>query len=64
MRFPVAVIMQRRLDDARVGRDRPDDFAAPVWDTWNAKSPRSMADDGLAADRALLDRIESVSEAA
>lgn len=29
----------------------------PVWDAWNAKSPRAQAGDLLAADRALLDQI-------
>ena len=55
-----AVIMQRRLDDALAGQDTPDDFAPGVWDTWNAKGPVAQRDDALAADAALLTRIEAV----
>jgi hypothetical protein len=56
-----AVIQQRRLDDALAGRPTPDDIGPPVWDEWNAKSPRAKADDGLRADRALVDRIAAVT---
>jgi uncharacterized protein (TIGR03083 family) len=55
-----AVIMQRRLDDALAGQDTPDDFAPGVWDSWNAKGPVAQRDDALAADAALLARIEAV----
>jgi uncharacterized protein (TIGR03083 family) len=55
-----AVIMQRRLEDALAGQDTPDDFAPGVWDTWNAKGPVEQRDDALAADAALLVRIEAV----
>jgi uncharacterized protein (TIGR03083 family) len=55
-----AVIMQRRLEDALAGLDTPDDFAPGVWDTWNAKGPVGQRDDALAADAALLARIEAV----
>jgi uncharacterized protein (TIGR03083 family) len=55
-----AVIMQRRLEDALAGQDTPDDFARGVWDTWNAKGPLAQRDDALAADAALLARIEAV----
>lgn len=58
-----AVIMQRRVDDALLGREMPDDFAPTVWDEWNAKSPRAQADDGLAADRAFIERVEALSDA-
>jgi uncharacterized protein (TIGR03083 family) len=57
-----AVIMQRRLDDGLLDRATPDEFAPSVWDTWNAKSPRAKTDDALVADRALLERIESIGE--
>jgi uncharacterized protein (TIGR03083 family) len=56
-----AVIMQRRLEDALAGQDTPDDFAPGVWDTWNAKGPVAQRDDALAADAALLARIEAVA---
>jgi hypothetical protein len=56
-----AVITQRRLEDALAGQDTPEDFAPGVWDTWNAKSPVAQRDDALAADTALLARIETVA---
>ena len=55
-----AVIMHRRLDDVLAGLDTPDDFAPGVWATWNAKTPTAQRDDALAADAALLARIDSV----
>src|SRR4051812_2765555 len=55
-----AVITQRRLEDALAGQDNPDDFAPGVWDTWNAKSPVAQRDDALAADAALLARLENL----
>jgi uncharacterized protein (TIGR03083 family) len=58
-----AVIFQRHLDDALGDQQTPDDFAPSVWDTWNAKSPRQKADDALAADRALIERVDSLTEA-
>jgi uncharacterized protein (TIGR03083 family) len=57
-----AVIMTRRIEDGLAGRSLPDDFAPAVWEEWNAKSPREKADDALAADRELVDRIEAVGE--
>lgn len=57
-----AVIMQRHLDDGLTATEMPDTFAPSVWDTWNAKSPRTQADDALAADAALLARLESLTD--
>jgi uncharacterized protein (TIGR03083 family) len=57
-----AVIMQRRLDDGLRGETMPDSFAPTVWDTWNAKSPRAKADDALVSDRALVERVEEVTD--
>jgi uncharacterized protein (TIGR03083 family) len=57
-----AAIMQRRLEDGLAGRDLPEEFSPGVWDEWNSKSPREQADDGLAADAALLARIEAVGD--
>jgi uncharacterized protein (TIGR03083 family) len=59
-----ALIMQRRLEDALAGQDTPADFAPGVWDTWNAKGPVAQRDDALAADAALLARIEAVPQEA
>jgi uncharacterized protein (TIGR03083 family) len=58
-----AVIMERRLEDARLGSEMPEDFAPRVWDEWNAKSPRAQADDALTEDQRLLETLESVSAA-
>lgn len=57
-----AVIMQRRVDDARRGLSTPDNFAPSVWDEWNAKSPRAKADDGLAADQALVETLAGLAD--
>jgi uncharacterized protein (TIGR03083 family) len=56
-----AVIMGARLDAARAGTLLPDDFAPPVWDEWNAKSPAAKVADGLAADRAYVERLDAVT---
>jgi uncharacterized protein (TIGR03083 family) len=56
-----AVIMQRRLEDGLAGATTPDDFAPSIWDVWNAKTPVQQRDDGLAADDALLARIEAMT---
>jgi uncharacterized protein (TIGR03083 family) len=56
-----AQIMRRRLDDAVDGRETPESFTPSVWDDWNAKSPRAQVDDALAADAALLARLEVVA---
>jgi uncharacterized protein (TIGR03083 family) len=57
-----AVILRARLEAGLAGRDVPDDLAPPIWDEWNAKSPEAKAADALGEDRALLDRIESVTD--
>jgi uncharacterized protein (TIGR03083 family) len=52
------------LDAGLSGGDPPgrDDFV-PIWGRWNAKSPQAQATDALAADRALLERFESLDDA-
>ena len=57
-----AVIMVRRIQDGLVGKALPDDFAPSVWDEWNAKSPRDKSDAALAADHALLERFDALSD--
>jgi uncharacterized protein (TIGR03083 family) len=57
-----AVIMHRRLDDTLADRATPDEFAPAVWDVWNAKSPREQVDDGLAADRALVEHLDELTD--
>src|SRR5690349_5074923 len=54
-------IMRRRLDDTVDRRETPESFTPSVWDDWNAKSPRAQVDDALAADAALLTRLEAVA---
>ena len=44
------------------GREMPDDFAQPVWDVWNAKDARTKAADGLRANRALVERLDSLTD--
>jgi uncharacterized protein (TIGR03083 family) len=51
-----AVLMGRRLEAGLAGAPLPDDDAQPVWDEWNAKSPRAKADDALVEDER-LDRV-------
>ena len=41
---------------------RPDGANEAVWDRWNALSPREQARGFVAADAALLDRIETLTE--
>jgi uncharacterized protein (TIGR03083 family) len=57
-----AVISRRSLQDALAGTSTPEDFNQSVWDEWNAKTPRAQADDALAADEALTQALEAVSE--
>ena len=58
-----AVIMQRRLEDSLAHLATPDDFAPPIWETWNAKDPAAKRDDALTADAELLARIDAVTAA-
>lgn len=39
------------------------DAFGPIWQAWNERGPRAQATDALAADEALVKRLESVSEA-
>ena len=55
-----AVIWSRRITDSLAGRDTPDDFNPTVWAEWDAKSPRSQADDGLVADAALMADLDAL----
>jgi uncharacterized protein (TIGR03083 family) len=57
-----AVIQQARLDAALEGRDLADDFAQPIWDEWNARSPEAKTADGLTADRAFVERVEALTD--
>ncbi len=49
------------LESGLTGQDPPGrDTFVPVWNTWNAKDPQAQATDGLRADQATLERIESL----
>jgi uncharacterized protein (TIGR03083 family) len=49
------------LDAGLSGQDPPGrDTFPPIWEAWNARSPQSQAADSLQADRALVERFESL----
>jgi uncharacterized protein (TIGR03083 family) len=58
-----AVIMGLRIEAERSGHELADDFAPPIWDEWNAKSPEAQAADALVADAALVDQFASLTDA-
>jgi len=52
------------LDAALSGTKPPGREAfGPIWEVWNAKSPQDQAADGVSADAAMLERIESFDDA-
>ena len=53
-----AVIAGHRVDQALGG---PEIDSQPIWDEWNAKDPDAMVLDGLAADAALMDRLDALT---
>jgi len=55
-----AVMARRRMAVALEGAVLPEDFAQPIWDEWNAKSPRTQADDALIEDERVLEDFEAV----
>jgi uncharacterized protein (TIGR03083 family) len=49
------------LESGLTGQDPPGrDAFVPVWNIWNAKDPQAQAADGLRADQATLDQVESL----
>jgi uncharacterized protein (TIGR03083 family) len=49
------------LDAGLTGQDPPGrDAFVQVWNAWNAKDPQARATDGLRADEALVERLESL----
>jgi uncharacterized protein (TIGR03083 family) len=47
------------LDAGLTGQDPPGrDAFPPIWDAWNARSPREQADDSLQANEAFVQRLE------
>ncbi len=57
-----AEILLGSLEDSLAGTPSPDGAAKVVWDEWNAKAPVEQAADALAADRAMPDRIDGLSD--
>jgi len=57
-----AVIMRRGVDVTVSGEAVEDGLNQSVWDEWSAKAPEAKAADALVADRALLDRLDAVSD--
>ena len=54
-------IFGRWLDAGLSGQDPPgSDAFGPIWSTWNAKEPQAQAADGLRADEAAVERLESL----
>jgi uncharacterized protein (TIGR03083 family) len=57
-----AEIFSLFLDAGLTGREPPAQAAfGPIWDVWNARSPEEQASEGLAANEALISRVESLS---
>jgi uncharacterized protein (TIGR03083 family) len=49
------------LDAALAGQDPPgQDAFPPIWDAWNARTPRAQAADSLQANEELIRRLESL----
>ena len=49
------------LDAGLTGQDPPGrEVFPPIWDAWNARSPRAQAADSLQANEALIQRLESL----
>ncbi len=57
-----AVIMGHHIDRALSGESADASFAPAVWDEWNAKPADQQAADALAADAALIDRFDTLTE--
>jgi uncharacterized protein (TIGR03083 family) len=55
-----AVLLRQRVQDTRAGVETTLD-AQPIWDEWNAKTPRAKADDALAEDERVVEDVEAVS---
>ena len=57
-----AVVLQRFLEDTLAGSETPADFAPSVWAEWDKKSSPIKATDSLLADKALLQRLGSLTD--
>jgi len=57
-----AIIFVRQVDDSLHETPTPADFSRSVWSEWDAKTPDDQATGLLTADRALVERIDELSE--
>jgi uncharacterized protein (TIGR03083 family) len=58
-----AEIFSLFLDAGLSGGDPPGQEAfLPIWDAWNARGPQAQAADALQADRAVVERFESLDD--
>jgi uncharacterized protein (TIGR03083 family) len=51
------------LEAALAGQPMDTEAMAPIWDTWNAKTPQQQAADCLPADEAHIERLEGLTDA-
>jgi uncharacterized protein (TIGR03083 family) len=58
-----AVIFKHGIENSLNDRETPPDFNQSVWDVWNAKTPHAKVTDALAADQALLTRLQELTPA-
>jgi uncharacterized protein (TIGR03083 family) len=58
-----AVITRKNLDNTVASREADGGFNQSVWEVWNAKTPPDQVADALIANAALLESLESLSEA-
>ena len=58
-----AEISMLMLEAALAGQPMDRDAMAPIWDTWNAKTPQQQAADCLPADEAHIKRLEGLTDA-
>ncbi|MHB8379491.1 MAG: maleylpyruvate isomerase N-terminal domain-containing protein [Acidimicrobiales bacterium] len=58
-----AVIGQRRFEDSIAQRESDPAFNTSVWDEWNAKESVAQVMDCLASDAALIECLDSATEA-
>src|SRR5271154_926862 len=56
-----ADIFARQVSDALAGTPTPSDFSRSVWDDWNARTPEGQAAGVLAADDALVARVDELT---
>ena len=56
-----AEIVRLDIEASVTERELTGDYTTPIWETWNAKSEGAQLADALAADRELIERVESLT---